>query len=195
MKHLIQAPVLGLVATGAAAEVSVARGEYLVTGPVGCGNCHTPRGANGPVPGAELSGMLVDQNPGFAAIASNITPAGEIADWSDAELGKAIREGIRPDGSVIGPPMPIGLYRHISDDDLESIVAYLRTVPAVENDPGKSVYNIPLPPVYGPPLTAVSGSAEGKTAEWGGDVATISHYFACHSTPVEGVPDLAAHYG
>lgn len=195
MKHLLHAAVLGLSATGAVAEVSVARGEYLVNGPMGCGNCHTPQGADGPVPGAELSGMLVDQNPGFTAIAANITPAGEVADWSDAELAKAIREGIRPDGSVIGPPMPISLYRHISDDDLGSIVAYLRTVPAVENDPGKSVYNIPLPPAYGPPLTSVSAQAEGETVEWGGYVATISHCFECHSTPVEGVPDLAGHYG
>ncbi|SHE85159.1 hypothetical protein SAMN05444339_102245 [Loktanella atrilutea] len=195
MKHVLKAAILGLTATGAMADVSVERGEYLVTGPMGCGNCHTPQGADGPIPGAELSGMLVDQNPGFTAIASNITPAGDIADWSDDELAKAIREGIRPDGSVIGPPMPIGLYRHISDDDLGSIVAYLRTVHAVENDPGKSVYNIPLPPAYGPPLTSVSAPAEGETAEWGGYVASISHCFECHSTPVEGVPDLAGHYG
>ena len=48
-------------------------------------------------------------------------------------LAKAIREGIRPDGSVIGPPMPYALYRYISDSDLAAIVAYLRTVPPVDN--------------------------------------------------------------
>ncbi len=61
------------------------------------------------------------------------------------KLAKAIREGIRPDGSVIGIPMPFEVYKGLSDTDLQSIVMYLRTVPAVENDPGKSTYNIPLP--------------------------------------------------
>ena len=54
-----------------------------------------------------------------------------------------------PDGSLIGPPMPFAVYKHISDDDLASIVAFLRTLPAVENDLPDSTYNIPLPPAYG----------------------------------------------
>ena len=38
-------------------------------------------------------------------------------------------EGIRPDGRVIGPPMPIPFWRNISDQDLRDVVAYLRTLP------------------------------------------------------------------
>ncbi len=48
--------------------------------------------------------------------------------------------------------MPIGLYRGLSDDDVQSMVAYLRTVPEVEGSVPESVYNIPLPPSYGPPV-------------------------------------------
>ena len=54
------------------AEISVARGEYLVQGPAGCGNCHTPFGPQGPDMARDLSGRLVEQNAAFTAVAPNI---------------------------------------------------------------------------------------------------------------------------
>lgn len=185
-----------MVAAGAAsAEVSVERGEYLVRGPMGCGNCHTPIGATGFEADRELAGRLVDDSPMGTAIAPNITPAGRIAQWSDGELMKAIREGLRPDGSLIGPPMPFAMYRHMGDDDLASVVAFLRTVPAVENDPGVSHYNIPLPPAYGPPVESVTAPAPGVTVEWGEYMTQMTHCMECHSRPGPMGPDLANGYG
>lgn len=160
----------------------VARGEYLVTGPAGCGNCHSPIGPNGFVPGMELGGRLVEDLEIFTAIAPNITPSARIADWSDAELARSIREGIRPDGSLIGPPMPYAMYRGLSDSDLAAIVAYLRTVPAVENDPGVSEYRIPLPPAYGPPVDSVADVPVGATVEYGAYLAgPVAHCMECHT--------------
>ncbi|MWD30072.1 c-type cytochrome [Aquicoccus sp. SCR17] len=174
---------LGLGAGAAfAQEGDVARGEYLVTGPAGCGNCHTPLGPQGPVMEQALGGRLVEESEAFTAYAPNITPAGHIAEWSDAELARAIREGIRPDGSLIGPPMPFAMYRGLGDEDLAAIVAYLRTVPAVENEVPHSEYNIPLPPAYGPPVESVSAPARGVSAEYGAYLAgPISHCMECHS--------------
>ncbi|MFN3936298.1 MAG: c-type cytochrome [Gemmobacter sp.] len=123
----------------AGAETAVERGEYLVQGPAGCGNCHTPLGPEGFVWDQDLGGRLVEENEMFAAYAPNITPGGRVAEWSDAELALAIREGLRPDGSLIGPPMPFAVYRGLSDTDLDAIVAYLRTVPAVDNTVPASV--------------------------------------------------------
>ncbi|GGL69314.1 c-type cytochrome [Wenxinia marina] len=180
MRLLLTAGLFALAGT-ASAEVSVERGDYLVRGPMGCGNCHTPLGPDGPVAGQELAGRLVEETPMYTAYAANLTPAGPIADWTDEELGRAIREGIRPDGTVIGPPMPIVLYRHISDDDLASIVAFLRTVSPVENEVPESTYNIPLPPAYGPPVESVSAPEPGVTEEWGGYVVTLAHCMECHS--------------
>ncbi len=173
--------VLALCAATARAEPSLERGEYLVRGPMGCGNCHTPMGPEGFIDAQELGGRLVEQNEAFTAIAANITPYGAVSEWSDAELGRAIREGIRPDGSVIGPPMPIPLYRHIGDDDLASIVMFLRSLPEVDHDPGPSVYNIPLPPAYGPPVESVTAPAPGLTVEYGEYVAQLAHCMECHS--------------
>ena len=88
--------MLALVSTAASAETPLERGEYLVRGPAGCGNCHTPIGPEGFVTDQELAGRLVDDNPAFTAYAPNGTPGGVVAGWTDAELAKAIREGIRP---------------------------------------------------------------------------------------------------
>jgi mono/diheme cytochrome c family protein len=168
--------------TPALAETPVERGEYLVRGPMGCGNCHTPLGPEGPVAGQELAGRLVDDNPAFTAYAPNITPGGRAAGWSDAELAHAIREGLRPDGSLIGPPMPFTMYRGISDADLAAVVAFLRTLPAVENETPASTYRIPLPPAYGPPVESVTAPERGVTAEYGGYMATaITHCMECHT--------------
>lgn len=174
--------LLALLAFPANAETPVERGEYLVRGPAGCGNCHTPMGPEGFVAGQELAGRLVEKNEMFTAYAPNITPAGHIADWSDAELGRAIREGIRPDGSVIGPPMPFAMYRGLSDNDLAAIVAFLRTLPAVEASVPASEYNMPLPPAYGPPVETVADVPRGVTVDYGAYLAgPIAHCMECHT--------------
>ncbi|SLN54987.1 c-type cytochrome [Roseisalinus antarcticus] len=196
MKAIIIALSAGLAANLAIAEPNLDRGEYLVEGLAGCGNCHTPLGPQGADMDRNLAGRLVEDLPIFTAVAANITPAGRVGTWSDAELVRAIREGIRPDGTVIGPPMPIGLYRGLSDDDVMSIVMYLRTVPAVENDPGASVYNIPLPPAYGPPITTVSAPPQGVTVEYGGYLAgPVAHCLECHTTFGEIGPMMDTHLG
>ncbi|SMX50874.1 cytochrome C [Maliponia aquimaris] len=196
MKTIVTGIGLAFVATLAQAEPSLERGRYLVEGPAGCGNCHTPMGPQGFIAEQNLAGRLVEKNPGFTAISANITPGGDVAGWTDAELVRAIREGIRPDGSVIGPPMPIVLYRGLSDDDAMSMVMYLRTVPAVDNDPGESVYNIPLPPTYGPPLTTVSAPPQGVTVDYGAYLAgPVAHCLECHTTFGEMGPMFDTHLG
>ena len=176
----------GLLVAGATAlahaETPIERGEYLVRGPAGCGNCHTPMGPNGFLTEQELGGRLVEDIEAFTAYAPNITPGGRLAQWSDAELKKAIREGLRPDGSVIGPPMPFSMYRGLADADLDAIVAFLRTVPAVDNSTPPSEYRIPLPPAYGPPVESVTAPERGPTAEYGAYLAgPVSHCMECHT--------------
>jgi mono/diheme cytochrome c family protein len=170
-------------AVAAAAETPLERGEYLVRGPMGCGNCHTMQGPDGPDMSKELAGgqLLIDE-PVIKAYGANITPAGAVGGWSDAELARAIREGLRPDGSLIGPPMPFSLYKDLSDTDLAAIVAFLRTLPAIENAVPASVYDIPLPPAYGPPVEHVADIPRGVTVEYGQYLAgPIAHCMECHT--------------
>jgi mono/diheme cytochrome c family protein len=171
-----------ILAVPAVAETPVERGEYLVRGIMGCGNCHTPIGALGFETDKELAGRLVEDGEAFTAFAPNITPAGPVADWSDAELARAIREGIRPDGSLIGPPMPFAMYRGLGDEDLAAVVAFLRTLPAVENEVPESEYRIPLPPAWGPPVESVTAPERGVTVEYGAYLAgPVAHCMECHT--------------
>ena len=187
-------------ALAAAGETRLERGRYLMNSIVACGNCHTPQGPNGAVAGMELAGGLVIEEPGaFTVHTPNITPdkATGVGRWTDAQLIAAIREGKRPKGTIIGPPMPIGLYRHLSDTDVLAIVAYLRSVPAVVNTPPKSVYKIPLPPSYGPPVTKVADVPRGDKVAYGRYLAgPAGHCIECHSPAgPEGAPDIQNRLG
>jgi mono/diheme cytochrome c family protein len=174
-----------IVLSGAAiAETPLERGTYLMQSIVACGNCHTPKGPNGELPGMELAGGFKFDEPPFTAYASNITPDKDtgIGNWTDAQLIKAIREGIRPDGSIIGPPMPIVLYRGLSDNDAKAIVAYLRNIKPVKNEVPKSEYRIPLPPAYGPPVGQVADVAKSDKVAYGAYLAgPAGHCLECHT--------------
>ena len=176
------------------AETRLERGRYLMQAVVACGNCHTPQGPNGPLPGMELAGGMDFQDPGFTAYSANITPdkATGIGRWTDAQIITAIREGTRPDGSLIGPPMPIERYRGMSDTDVRAIVAYLRSVPPVANKVPASVYRMPLPPSYGPPVTTVADVSSADKVAYGRYLAgPAAHCIECHSAvDANGVPDV-----
>ncbi|WP_297976242.1 c-type cytochrome [uncultured Amaricoccus sp.] len=182
-RGMICAAALCSAAVCAWAETPAERGEYLVRGPMGCGNCHTPQGPEGPDMALELAGgQVVVDEPAMRAVSPNITPAGAVGGWTDAELAKAIREGLRPDGSLIGPPMPFSLYRGLSDSDLAAVVAFLRTLPPIEHATEKSVYRIPLPPAWGPPVGQVADVPRGPTAEYGAYLAgPVAHCLECHT--------------
>jgi mono/diheme cytochrome c family protein len=191
----LAAMLITLPAFAQADAARVERGRYLVEGIAGCGNCHTPQGPQGPVAGKALAGGLPFREKVFTAYSSNITPDPEtgIGRWTDAQIATAIREGKRPDGSLIGPPMPFELYRGIADADLAAIVAYLRTVPAVKNAVKKSDYSgIPLPPAWGPPVGSVAEPPRGDKLALGRYLAgPLGHCMECHSSPgANGMPDF-----
>jgi mono/diheme cytochrome c family protein len=173
----------------AGAETQLERGRYLVNGIVACGNCHTPRTPEGPRAGMELAGGTpFVEGDLFAAYAPNITPDKEtgIGNWTDVQIIRAIRGGVRPDGSVIGPPMPIELYRGMSYNDAAAIVAYLRTVPPVKNIVPKSVYNIPLRKTYDSPVGSGADTSPADPVAKGAYLAsTLGHCIECH-TPMKG---------
>jgi mono/diheme cytochrome c family protein len=199
MRFVMVFVVLALLVPGAArAETLLERGSYLMNSIVACGNCHTPQTPNGPAPGMELAGQLVMKDAAFTAYAPNITQDREtgIGSWTDAEIITAIREGRRPDGSLIGPPMPIGLYRQMSDRDVRALVAYLRTVKPVKNAMPKSVYNIPLPPSWGPPVGQVPEVPRDDPVTYGAYLAgPLGHCIECHTPFVNGHPDFENQLG
>jgi mono/diheme cytochrome c family protein len=121
----------------------IARGNYLVNSVSSCGACHTPRVGGTWLGGERTDAFLAggalfdDKEMGFKIAAPNITQDKEtgIGAWTDDEIMRAIRDGVKKDGELMWPPMPFSAdaYGIMSDDDARAIVAYLRTVPPVKN--------------------------------------------------------------
>src|SRR5258708_6359832 len=115
----------------------IARGEYIFT-LADCNGCHSQhdyRKQDSPVlVSAGLgSGQVMGNIEGLDISIPNITPdphAG-IGGWTDGEKIRAIREGIGHDGGVLFPMMPYTQYRYMSDEDVQSLVAYLNTLKPV----------------------------------------------------------------
>ena len=156
------------------------------------------RGSKGDIAEMEFAGgFKIDEKP-FTAYASNITPDREtgIGNWTDQQLFKAIREGIRPDGSLIGPPMPYEFYRELSDRDVNAIIAYIRSVKPIENKVPKSVYRIPLPKAYGPPVGKVADIDPKDQVRYGRYLSgSAGHCLSCHTPMVKGKFDFENQLG
>jgi mono/diheme cytochrome c family protein len=143
----------------------LARGRYLVNGIGECFACHGPYESHAPgwppVRGKEGSGLenFSSETPGL--VAANLTPDREtgIGNWTDDMLARAIREGVGHDGRLLHPTvMPYEFYRSMSDEDLASVIVYLRSIPAIRNalPASKASHSIVAPyaiPIYAPVLT------------------------------------------
>jgi mono/diheme cytochrome c family protein len=187
-----------LAAAPARAETLLERGSYLINGIVACGNCHTPQGPEGPLPGMELAGGLVIEEEAFTVRTPNIAPDQEtgIGRWTDAQIIAAIREGRRPDGRIIGPPMPISLYRRMSDRDVRALVAYLRQVKPVRNRVPPSQYRVPLPTGYGPPVRPVPDVPRTDPVAYGAYLAgPLGHCIDCHTLRIGDQADNTRRIG
>jgi mono/diheme cytochrome c family protein len=194
MGQLFVTIVLSLVlfATPSRAESQLEHGRYLVETVVGCGNCHTPRGPNGPLKDKKFAGGEIIKHEDFTAVVANITPDPEtgIGNWTDRQITTAIREGRRPDGSLIGPAMPSRSYRNLADEDVSAIVAYLRTVPPVYNPISvKSHYDEPLPASWGPPVGRVAAPPKEDKVAYGAYLAgPLARCMDCHTERRPGEP-------
>lgn len=129
----------------------IARGQYLVDQVAACGACHTGREEDSMVSGQRTDrylagGNYIKEGP-FTVWFPNITPDREtgIGDWTDGELIRAIREGVGRHGELLLPMMPAASYQYMSDEDVASIVAYLRSVPPVRLDRERERNRMPPP--------------------------------------------------
>ncbi len=98
--------------------ITVAYGRYLATGCVGC---HMEDFAGGPIPGAPP-----DWPP-----AANLTPAGHVGEWSEADFITAMRTGVKPDGEPISQVMPFQSFGAMTDAELKALWLFLQSLPPV----------------------------------------------------------------
>jgi mono/diheme cytochrome c family protein len=184
----------------AGAQSPVERGGYLVNGVLTCGTCHTPRGPGGVLAmDKQLSGGPQEwDTPAFKVKGANITPDREtgIGSWSEADIKRALVDGVRPNGTHMAPIMPYGFYKVFTTADLDAIVAYLRSVPAVSNKVQAPLYKAALhvetPPGADKQMAAADLSDPVKRGFY---QVTIAHCMECHTPRVNGKVDFGSALG
>lgn len=126
------------------------RGAYLANSVCVCMDCHSTRDWNtyaAPLVAGTLGkgGERFDGTMNFPGtfFSRNITPAG-VGSWSDGELYRAITSGVSKDGHPFFPVMPYPSYAKLATEDVYSIIAYLRSIPALENQVAQSEARFPV---------------------------------------------------
>ena len=179
--------------SGAAAQTAVERGAYLAN-VMTCHNCHTPMGPNGPVFDRAFSGgPQVFNDPAFTVKGANITPDPEtgIGKWSDDDIRKVIRTGVRPNGTPLASIMPTGFYEIMTPSDLDDLVAYIRSVKPIANKVADPVYKASsarqILPGAEKPMPAADFADKTKRGFY---LSAIAHCMECHSPAAGGQPNL-----
>ncbi len=170
-------------------------GRYLAENVAGCMDCHSEHDwsqPGGPFVRARMGAGQIFPLEGLPGriVASNITPDPETGagTWTDDQLAHAIREGIGHDGRALFPLMPYQRFRDMSDEDLASVIVYLRSLPSVRNPLPKTeiifpvkylIRNVPQPVVAPVPPPDLS-----TPAKRGAYLANLGDCITCH-TPVD----------
>jgi Cytochrome c len=173
------------------------RGRYIATALSGCVYCHTLHDWAAPgtpmIAGKEGAGEVLPYVglPG-RIVAPNLTPDPETGagHWSDDQLARAIREGIGHDGRALFPIMPYAHYHNMSDEDLASIVVYLRSLPPVQNQLPATEIIFPVkylirtvPQPLTEPVADVSSSDQLK---YGAHLVDLAGCIDCHTAQDRG---------
>ncbi len=179
---------VGVPVTGSADPA--ARGQQIA---VLCAGCHSSTGEL-PLDGSK-DNFAAGGPPLGVLYAPNLTPSGPLKDWTDAEIMRAIREGVDNQGHPL-IIMPSDGFHGMNDEDARSVVAYLRSQPpSARNVPPKnlSVLGYALigaglfptsaqPPISGP----IAGQPRGATAEYGRYITKAFACTSCHGTNLTG---------
>jgi mono/diheme cytochrome c family protein len=183
-------PVKDLEFRASSEPAIVERGRYLVQGPAHCADCHGARSPSGESPEstAPLSGGYEFRLPVGVFRAPNITSDEEtgLGRYSDADLARILRYGVRPDGSAVLPFMP---FAELADDDLTAVISYLRSTKPVRHEVPAHEFNLlgnlvrawVIAPV-GPKTTPEKRAPRGAVAENGRYLAHhVANCVSCHT--------------
>ena len=141
----------------------VARGQYLVDHVVACSDCHTPTLGGAPDRSKYLAGnpTFVKLPDGSALPTKNLTPdpSTGLGNYTDQEIKHMFMDGIAPSGDggtmALNSTMPYYVFHNMASQDADAIVAYLRSIPAVNNPiPARSpAFDVAVPANYLDPAT------------------------------------------
>jgi mono/diheme cytochrome c family protein len=170
----------------------LARGQYLNDHVVGCTTCHTKRDwtkFSGPVMADRLGagGESFNLGPAGMAYSKNITPAA-IGNWTDGELLRAVTQGVSKDGTPLFPLMPYPHFGAMDEEDVHAVLAYIRSLKAIEGTAPDSKFSFPLNLIVrtipGPNTFGKRPPVEDKVA-YGKYLTAAALCSDCH-TPIDG---------
>jgi mono/diheme cytochrome c family protein len=181
----------------------IARGKYIFENVSDCDGCHSQRdftrvGAPVVVSGRGRGSVLSDLVKGLPGtiVAPNITPDPEtgIGKWTDGEKIRAIRDGIDNTGRALFPMMPYPSLRKMSDDDVQSLVAYLNSLPPVKNPLPVTKLNFPVGLFikFAPqPAGSVPPPDHADKVKYGEYLGSLGGCADCHTPLSNGQPVAA----
>jgi mono/diheme cytochrome c family protein len=174
-------------------EAAIARGQYLATTVSLCSGCH----------GENLGGeVLIDEAPIGYIAAPNLTAGqgGIGATYTDVDWVRALRHGVGSDGRAMGV-MPSQWFHSYGDEDLGALIAYLKSVPPVDNELGPRRIDFPGTILFGVlgfstlPYSLIDHTDQptaqpaGATAEYGDYMTRIGVCRECHGAQLAGNTD------
>jgi mono/diheme cytochrome c family protein len=173
----------------------IARGAYLSRHVVGCSDCHGERDWS------KYSAPQMREREGHGGMAfhldigtlygPNITPAA-IGGWTDGEVLRAMTEGVSKDGRPLFPLMPYEAFAQMSREDAESVIAFIRTLPAVARDIPPTVLKFPMNLIVRtiPKPVTLPASAPDRSDRiaYGRYLTTLASCSSCHTRMVRGRP-------
>ena len=182
----------------------VERGEYLAVHVALCIECHSSHDMSkysGPIiPGTEGGGgFAFDQKLGLPGVVygRNITPdsATGIGTWSDAEVLRAVTQGISKNGDTLFPLMPYPHMNRMAKDDIMSIIAYIRTLKPISNKVPARQLLVPISAVYPgqflqPSIDGNVRPPESDKVKYGEYLTTMADCGTCHSPLTPQGPDV-----
>jgi mono/diheme cytochrome c family protein len=182
----------------------VARGKYLANNVAVCMDCHSQRDWSvyaGPIKegtfgeGGEKFGKEL-RFPG-TLYSKNITPYA-LSKWTDGEIFRTITTGENKDGKALFPLMGYLGYGKMDKEDVYSIIAYLRTLPAVKNDVPERELDFPVNFIVNTIPTKAMLSTKpdtNNTVEYGKYIITTANCVECHSKVDKGKRIAGTEFG
>ncbi len=180
----------GIPNTGAQTQALAARGQKLA---LLCTGCHATTEGQFPLSGSK-DNFFAGGPPIGVLYAPNLTPGGPLKGWTDAEVARAIREGVDKDGHPL-IIMPSQVFHNMSDEDVQAVITFLRSQPAVDRVvPPKNLNLIAafflgtglFPTSAQPPLGQPIYTPQAGTSAHGKYLVDISGCRDCHGENLTG---------
>jgi mono/diheme cytochrome c family protein len=182
----------------------IARGEYLANHIAVCIDCHSTRDwsrfSGPPVEGTfGKGGDVFDKKFGFPGTyyARNITPSG-IGRYTDGELFRVITTGENKEGEAMFPLMPYNYYGLMDEEDIKSVIAYIRTLKPIENIVPKSSSDFPMNLIINtiPHKASLSKRPEkSDVVNYGKYIVNAASCIECHTLADKGKLVAGTEYG